>query len=332
MSVVGDAQRYRDAADGLKGSLRQSFGHAHMAIEFEPEIDENTRDASAGVITDASAQRGIINAARQIEAGEDRSVNAEILGPSKLQAQQKANREKAQRSYRDQLLLLTLHRYQERIDWHKGEIAKIEQDKELVQDHLDKLESGEKPELNEDGSLKDQELEATISAYEKKYGITVDRDDPDAIRGLLQRMDGDIAEHKRDIEKAEIERDAEVARIENMPEDQAVLELQKIEAEKGTFSADAVTTKLDDDVQIAAVEGQDLDQDTTSFASTSALANGGAGLYSDTITMGSQTSGELSTTFAFAADDALPATQQEIEPEADQVPTQSITTSNGMNV
>lgn len=106
MSVVGDAQRYRDAADGLKGSLRQSFSHAHMAIEFEPEIDENTRDASAGVITDASAQRGIVAASRQVEAGEDRGVSVAALGSTKVAAEQQ--RKKAEKAAEDTRFIMLL--------------------------------------------------------------------------------------------------------------------------------------------------------------------------------------------------------------------------------
>ncbi len=106
MSVVGDAQRYLDAAADLKGQLTKSFGHAHMAVDFDAEIDENTRDASADVITSNSAQRGIVNAARQIEAGENRSVNVQTLGNAKIVAeQQRKKNEKAAEDTRFVLLL-----------------------------------------------------------------------------------------------------------------------------------------------------------------------------------------------------------------------------------
>ncbi|MCD1624330.1 hypothetical protein [Citromicrobium bathyomarinum] len=95
-----------------------------MAIEFEPEIDENTRDASAGVITDASAQRGIVAASRQIEAGEDRGVSVAALGSTKVAAEQQ--RKKAEKAAEDTRFIMLLDQARGYSVWLGKEIGKID--------------------------------------------------------------------------------------------------------------------------------------------------------------------------------------------------------------
>ena len=52
--------------------------------------------------------------------------------------------------------------------------------------HLANLREGKKAELHENGALRDKAAEQAVRDYEKRYGVKVDRNDPDQIAIILQ--------------------------------------------------------------------------------------------------------------------------------------------------
>jgi len=52
--------------------------------------------------------------------------------------------------------------------------------------HLADLREGKKAELDENGALRDKAAEQAVRDYEKRYGVKVDRNDPDQIAIILQ--------------------------------------------------------------------------------------------------------------------------------------------------
>ncbi|KPM17708.1 hypothetical protein [Citromicrobium sp. WPS32] len=286
----------REAGQELP-QLARDFAPTGYNLEL---ADTSTLNPLSHVLTDHNAQTMLIRLAEQVDAGQVRDLgvavpSAELVRKS-LEQQEKERKERIQR---DQLLLLQLQRIDRQIAWHQGEIEKLQSDKGAIQSYLQKLESGEKPDLNPDGSLKDAALEEKIKSYEEKYGIKVDRSDPDAIRDLIRRMDGDIAGHQRKV--GDLKSDQQkLEALRDMPPEQAAIEFERLRLSDGRRAADTALSQANDAQQLAIVERQNLDQPTTAFTAKSVAAPEGADLYGSEITLGGRTSGDLTVAFAGA--------------------------------
>ena len=105
--------------------------------------------------------------------------------------EQKRREKDNQTAYRDAVLaeinrinsqLETLYAQRDQI-WEDLEDIKTEQGR--LKAWRDDLEAGNAPELNEDGTLADERLEALIAAYERRAGHSIDRSDTAALLAII---------------------------------------------------------------------------------------------------------------------------------------------------
>ena len=105
--------------------------------------------------------------------------------------EQKRREKENQNAYRDAVLaeinqinnqLETLYAQRDQI-WEELEDIKTEQGR--LKEWRDDLAAGNAPELNDDGTLADERLEALIAAYERRAGHSVDRSDPAALLAII---------------------------------------------------------------------------------------------------------------------------------------------------
>lgn len=73
------------------------------------------------------------------------------------------------------------------------ELNDIEMRMERLRQIQDQIARGDMPELAEDGSLRDPELEALVAAHERKSGHSIDRSDPQALTAVIIAGQQDLA-------------------------------------------------------------------------------------------------------------------------------------------
>lgn len=104
------------------------------------------------------------------------------------------------------IILKQLEELQDQIDWHTGEIAKIDKELDALKTDKDLLERGELPEKGADGKY-NSATEKAIKEWEKKNGKKLDRDDPDAILAAILEREAILraarADHERKIDGLE---------------------------------------------------------------------------------------------------------------------------------
>jgi len=83
-------------------------------------------------------------------------------------------------------LLLLINEIQDQLTELTAEYQRYDEAGNALDDFIAALESGEAPELNEDGSLKNEKAEALIREYEEKFGVAVDRTDPEALKAVAE--------------------------------------------------------------------------------------------------------------------------------------------------
>ena len=188
--IAGLPERFRPDREGASDlpQLARDFAPTGYNLEL---ADTSTLNPLSHVLTDRNAQTMLIRLAEQVDAGQVRDLgvavpSAELVRKS-LEQQEKERKERIQR---DQLLLLQLQRIDRQIAWHQGEIEKLQSDKGAIQSYLQKLESGEKPDLNPDGSLKDAALEEKIKKYEED-SVSGARASPETEGPLNKKYEGE---------------------------------------------------------------------------------------------------------------------------------------------
>ena len=326
--IAGLPERFRPDREGASDlpQLARDFAPTGYNLEL---ADTSTLNPLSHVLTDHNAQTMLIRLAEQVDAGQVRNLgvavpSAELVRKS-LEQQEKERKERIQR---DQLLLLQLQRIDRQIAWHQGEIEKLQSDKGAIQSYLQKLESGEKPDLNPDGSLKDAALEEKIKKYEDAYGIKVDRSDPDAIRDLIRRMDGDIATHQRKVDDLQADRH-KLEALKDLPPEQAAVEFERLRSSEGWSAADTALSRGDDAQQLAIVDRQSFSATGAQLSRETATSDDLDSLWASTDSaprsLGSQTSGDLTVAFAGAVS---PSQTDSTAPRIEERPEAAINQSN----
>ena len=85
-----------------------------------------------------------------------------------------------------------INRIQGQIDALNGKIKDIDEDLTRTRDSIEKLQNGEKLDLNEKGEFRDPKKEQAFKDYEKKHG-KVDRNDPAAMLAALLALEAEQA-------------------------------------------------------------------------------------------------------------------------------------------
>ncbi|MCP1469485.1 vacuolar-type H+-ATPase subunit I/STV1 [Sphingobium sp. OAS761] len=158
--------------------------------------------------------------------------------------------------------------------------------------HLADLREGRKAELDENGALRDKAAEQAVREYEKRYGVKVDRNDPDQIAIILQgirdeklriiRENEDLAADNERDRKLAIDMGAKpesipatVRTLETTAEGQrsvnsATAKLERVEDR--TAVADTILSEDDRELGHAAVAGVDEGFDEVAENDASAMA------------------------------------------------------------
>ncbi len=150
----------------------------------------------------------------------------------------------------------------EQIARNNQRLAVLDRYQTGLERHLDKLDSGEEIELNEDGSLKNADAEAAIREYEDKYGVKVDRTDLDSVRHVLRGVQAETDFIRRDNERLEQENREYAAlgrELDRNPDDPALHDRieQKLQTESGTREVAKAATEA------ATIEGKQVVHDKT---------------------------------------------------------------------
>lgn len=132
-------------------------------------------------------QRGL-RAAETGNVGELAGRMANGAAAMSIDTRGAANKEEKKReeAFRNFVLREQLRRIEADLAHYQERIRLLQGYQDALQRHLEKLKNGEDIEKNADGSLKDQQAEEAIRAYEEQYGVTVDRDNPDQISDVLR--------------------------------------------------------------------------------------------------------------------------------------------------
>jgi len=105
--------------------------------------------------------------------------------------EQKRRDDDAKAAYRD-AMLAEINRISARLeilydqrDSILADLDAIKGEQSQLEGWRSDLEAGRVPELNEDGSLADERLEALVAAHERRLGHSVDRSDPNALLAII---------------------------------------------------------------------------------------------------------------------------------------------------
>ncbi|SNY59408.1 hypothetical protein SAMN06297129_3755 [Pseudooceanicola antarcticus] len=90
------------------------------------------------------------------------------------------------------------------IDQLEQEIEKLDQELDHLDDAIARLEKGEELGLDENGALKDKQLETALQEYERRTGKKVDRSDSDALLQALRDIEANKS-NDRDAKQAELD-------------------------------------------------------------------------------------------------------------------------------
>ncbi len=90
------------------------------------------------------------------------------------------------------------------IDQLEQEIEKLDQELDHLDDAIARLEKGEELGLDENGALKDKQLESALQEYERRTGKKVDRSDSDALLQALRDIEANKS-NDRDAKQAELD-------------------------------------------------------------------------------------------------------------------------------
>jgi len=247
------------------------------------------------------------------------------------EAQKTEKAEKDRKSFQEQAFQSLLQRIRDldkQIAWHGQEIDRLVRQRDAIDRAMAKIHRGEKPELNPDGTFKDQALEQAARDYEKRTGKKIDRNNPDL--GELEQARADhesqISGHKRDQDRLEVERAENEGRLREMDPEQAAKEFGETYEAQGRDAAEAALAHAEnDEVQQAVVNAQGFDDTTEENAI--AVANQGAdALFGESngdasgFQLGTRTQGELTGEFASLdhSRPEAPADQPDQKPESDK--------------
>ena len=96
-------------------------------------------------------------------------------------------RMKEQRKNKEYIDLLLVIQLEQRLAWINARLEELDEQSEALNDTIDDLESGDLI-VGEDGRLLNEEAERAVQEYEAKYGVVVDRNDPEALRAVLEKV------------------------------------------------------------------------------------------------------------------------------------------------
>ena len=172
-----------------RGELSLSYSQAATPALFAPrpdaDLDERSRLISYNFnISDLAERVG------QIQTGPGAAQAAEF---KRLQDQEKKHREHMDRAA--QQAMERLEEISRRLEELNQIIADVEREMRETEQLLrstraaiEGLQAGQKPNLDEDGNLRDRQLEAALREYERRHG-RVDRDNPAELLAALQAIE-----------------------------------------------------------------------------------------------------------------------------------------------
>ena len=140
----------------------------------------------------------------------------------------------------------------------------------VLETALEKIERGEALDLNEDGSFADEELEAAVRAFEDEYGTIFDRENPDPklLKEVLEvarqekiRLEGENIALERENEVLEAERDAALAMVKDDPDGLVEIAKDRFSSEEQERILERGLNEYSDSEYLKVLEARNLQQE-----------------------------------------------------------------------
>lgn len=329
--VTGENTKYHDAAAGLKG-----LGLAVKSFDAVRSPD------AAAFALDPDAIAEIARLARTGHASG--SVHLAGLAAEDADAAEKRRKEKEEQRLSDFLLLQRIRELDRQIAWYEGQIEKLTIQKEALDRYIEGLRRGEKPKLNEDGTLQDRQLEDLVRAYEKRYGTKIDRSDIGQLATVSRDTGGQITEYQGKLHEAKRERsdilrehpeaEAQAAAIEQAPREHQAEKFRQVEVEQGRDISDRALSDIENrSTKATVVGGQNFNEKSEEYAMHAADSDSvtffADASKTDDGQVGSRKPGEMTAHFALVATPSAQGAQPQSQP--DPVQDKPFTFSNTMS-
>lgn len=323
--INGETTKYHEAAKAIEGQriAAGSFNDVMDGGDAELALTAAKTPNVFGNISNSDNQREAnLLATSQGAAGNDLSftgnATAQRLGSEAQKAEKIAKDRKSFQDQAFQNLLTQIRALDRKIAWHEGEIARLTKQRNAIDDYMEKLRRGEKPEANAD-------VDAAILAYEERYGVKVDRNDADQMAKVRGHTDGQISEHVRKKGGLEQQREGFKDKLRVIDPKRAAEEFDETYENDGRDPAEVMLSNAEDDAQTAAVNAQDFNAESEELAMAAADgtgdalfgASGGSSTGFQLGTKTPRTQGDLKGQFTSARDTQLAESREPNSPKPD---------------